>query len=303
MDSPPAIQDWHWEITRNCNLQCAHCIIGGFETGEASTEVSVQILSKMASLGGQKVFITGGEPFARNDLRLLMQWAKTFGISTNIITNGTYQETTVSLFADGLIDQVGVSIDGNESIHDLIRGSGSFRKTTSTLSRILETGKPVTVYLTINSLNLGSLDEIVLELIGLGVGSFHFNEINCEGRARKNSYLGLSEMDLTEKLRIIRSQLDPIIDLGCAPLDYSCEISSRSAYIDYKGTVYPCAELALHSPESPIGALLDVDFINSYTRYHATGRIPQTCRYVVFNASGISICLNNASPCPILKGG
>ncbi len=303
MDNPPTLRDWHWEITRNCNLQCTHCIIGDLETGETSTEASVQILRKIASLGCQRVFITGGEPFTRKDLHLLLRQAKTLGISTSIITNGTYQEATTSVINEGLIDQIGVSVEGTERIHDLIRGTGSFRKTVATLSKIVETGKPVTVYLTINSLNLRSLDEIVLELIGLGVGSFHFNEINCEGRASKNSYLGLGGMDLAEKLRIIRSQLDPTLELGSSPLDCSCEISTRSAYIDYRGVVYPCAELALHSPESLIGALLDEDFMNDHTLYHTTQQIPRSCRYAVYNASGISICLNDTSRCPILKGG
>lgn len=303
MDSPPAIQDWHWEITRSCNLRCTHCIIGGLETGEASTEASAQIINKIASLGGQRVFITGGEPFARKDLHSLLLQAKTLGISISIITNGTYQEATTSVISKGLIDQIGVSVEGTKRIHDLIRGSGSFRRTVATLSKIVATGKPVTVYLTINSLNLRNLDDIVLELIRLGVGSFHFNEINCEGRASKNSYLGLGELDLPEKLRIIRSQLDPIIELGSSPLDCSCEISPRSTYIDYKGVVYPCAELALHSPESSIGALLDANFMSNYMHYHTSTQIPRSCRYAVYNASGISICLNNTSPCTILKGG
>ncbi len=297
------IEDWHWEITRNCNQRCAHCLIGNMEIGEMSTEMALCVITKIASLGGRRLHITGGEPFVRKDLHLLVNQAKTIGLSVNIITNGILQDVIVPFVKDGLIDQVSVSIDGNETAHDLIRGHGSYLKTTSTLKAIVATGSAVTVYVTINSFSINCLREIISELIELGVSSFHLNEINHAGRAKANHHLEINGLCEKEKIDVISSQLDPLIEISDLSVDYSCAISSKIAYVDFNGNVYSCAELAIANPETAIAALLDNNFTEKFQKYHSGVKIPNKCRYSFYSTSGINICLNCSELCLVVKGG
>lgn len=299
----PQIEDWHWEITRNCNLHCAHCIIGNKEIGQIDTESALVVVAKMASLGGKRLYVTGGEPFVRQDLRLIVGYAKANGLSVHIITNGILQEAIIAHVSDGLIDHIGISIDGNETIHDTIRGSGSYHKTVSTLKAIIKVGLPVTVYMTVNSLNIGSLSEIISDLINLGVNSFHLNEISQEGLARTNHHLNVRELSENDKLELVISQLEPLIEFGDLPIDYACTVSQRIAYVDFNGNVYSCAELAITDPESMIAPLLDSNFQESFQLYHSQIRVPDKCRYSLYGIPGLDICLNHSDSCPLRKEG
>lgn len=303
MSKPLVIEDWSWEITRNCNQRCAHCIIGGQETGEMSTADALSVITKIVSLGGKRLHLTGGEPFVREDLLLLVNRAVTTGLSVNIITNGILQDAIIPFVKEGLIDQIGISIDGNETAHDLIRGHGSYRKTVLTIKAIVGAVLPVTVYLTINSLSIYCLGEVVSEMIELGVRSFHLNEINSEGRVKSNHYLEINGLDEKEKLEIISSQLDPLAEISDLSVDRSCTISPKIAYVDFKGHVYACTELARTNLTSMIAPLLDEDFTDRFRSYHSSIMKPDKCRYSLHSTSGMDICLNCAGSCPAMKGG
>ena len=295
------IEDWHWEITRNCNQRCAHCIIGNMETGEMSTDMAMSAIIKVASLGGKRLHITGGEPFIRNDLRLLVNQARTNGLSVNIITNGILQDVILPFVKNSLIEQIGISIDGNEPAHDLIRGYGSYRKTVATLEAIIETESAVRVYLTINALSINYLGEVIAELVGLGVNSFQLKQINHEGRVKTNHCLEINGLSEEEKIKIISSQLDSLIEIGDLTVDCSCAISPRVAYLDFNGNVYSCVELAMANSETMIASLFDTDFIDKFQSYHSDIKIPSKCRYSFYSTSGVDICLNCTDSCPAVK--
>ena len=41
MERELAVRDWHWEITKDCNLKCLHCILGGRGGQELTTQESL----------------------------------------------------------------------------------------------------------------------------------------------------------------------------------------------------------------------------------------------------------------------
>jgi MoaA/NifB/PqqE/SkfB family radical SAM enzyme len=298
----PQIEDWHWEITRSCNQCCIHCIIGDLEINEMDTDMALNVISKMALFGGKRLHITGGEPFIRKDLRLIVSKARAMGLSVNVITNGILHDVIMLFMKDGLVDQVGVSIDGNEAIHDLIRGYGSYRKTVSTLKTIIALESIVSVYMTINSLSINCLREVISELIELGVSSFHLNEINYAGRVKVNQHLKISGLHEKQKIEIISLQLDPLIEISSFSNDHSSAISPRIAYVDCNGKIYPCAEFAIVDPETSIAALLDNDFSDKFQAYYSNVKISGKCMYSSYSAPGINICLNSSELCPAMKG-
>lgn len=297
------IEDWHWEITRNCNQHCAHCIIGDLDAGEINTDKAAHAITLMKLLGGKRLHITGGEPFLRKDLRLLTSQAKSLGLSVEIITNGILQREIVSFAKNGLLNRLGISIDGDEITHDSIRGVGSYKKTISTLKSIVRTGLPITVYITITSINFGCIEKIISDLILLGVNSFHLNEVNQFGRAFTNNFLSVNNLSEYEKFKKIFSQLDSLIEIKDPTIDRACSVSPMTAYVDYNGNVYSCAELAITNSENAIANLFSGSFSQDFRRYHSDIKIPKECRYSVYGLPGINICLNSSELCPLRAGG
>ena len=83
-------------VTDRCNLRCFYCMPEeGIEFTPRqvlmSYEEMLRLMRNMAKMGIEKVRITGGEPFLRKDLMLLLRGlAETEGITTiNLTTNGT----------------------------------------------------------------------------------------------------------------------------------------------------------------------------------------------------------------------
>lgn len=79
------------EITRKCNLKCAHCLRGDAQHLSMSTAVIDKILD--SSAGIKTIFFTGGEPFLEPDLieyvvdQVIERDFECFGMA--VITNGT----------------------------------------------------------------------------------------------------------------------------------------------------------------------------------------------------------------------
>ena len=83
-----------WNLTRRCNLECAHCYIaaGPHEsaTSELSTAECLRIAREILALNPSPLFIlSGGEPLLRTDLERIAENAKDHGATVVVGTNGT----------------------------------------------------------------------------------------------------------------------------------------------------------------------------------------------------------------------
>ena len=105
-------------VTDRCNLRCFYCMpaegIEYMPRAELLTfEEMLRLVRVLASLGVDKVRITGGEPFVRRDLMdLLRGIAATDGITTvNLTTNGTLTAPHVAELKRIGIKSVNLSLD------------------------------------------------------------------------------------------------------------------------------------------------------------------------------------------------
>lgn len=139
-----------WHITDRCNLNCTHC----YQVNQSGSEVSFNHLQKIFeqftdfidyfSLKNSRpirahINFTGGEPFLRKDffdlLELLHKHKKTASFA--VLTNGTLIDDSIASRLKDLQPRfIQVSLDGNETTHDEIRGAGSYRKTLSALKKL-----------------------------------------------------------------------------------------------------------------------------------------------------------------------
>jgi len=133
-----------WNLTRRCNLECAHCYIAAgpreTATGELDTAECRRIVDEILAVNPAPLLIlSGGEPLLRPDLEELAAHAAAGGATVVVGTNGTLltDQRIAALKAAG-VRGVAVSIDSlRPTYHDNFRrGKGSLATTTAALGRL-----------------------------------------------------------------------------------------------------------------------------------------------------------------------
>ncbi|MCH7740744.1 MAG: radical SAM protein [Chloroflexi bacterium] len=154
-----------WNITRTCNLHCAHCYASSKDEiypGELDTTQAKGVLDDLAAFEIPVVLFSGGEPTMRPDLPELIEHATKLGSRTLISTNGTLltKEMVARLSAAGL-NRVGISLDGLEKTHDKFRGSkGAFKKTLQGIRNSIDAGMRVSMRVTMTKRNIHDLPAL-----------------------------------------------------------------------------------------------------------------------------------------------
>ena len=83
-----------WNLTRRCNLQCAHCYIAAGPHESATTELAtaecLRIVDELLVVSPAPMLIlSGGEPLLRDDLTKIAAYASQRGATVVVGTNGT----------------------------------------------------------------------------------------------------------------------------------------------------------------------------------------------------------------------
>ena len=154
-----------WNMTRRCNLKCAHCYAQA-ETDKGvdpiSTAQAKTMIDDLAAYGAPVMLFSGGEPTIRQDMPELAKYATEKGMRAVISTNGTLIDRAMAkqLKEVGL-SYVGVSLDGGEEVHDRFRGvKGAFRRALEGLDYCREEGIKVGLRFTINKRNAVEVPKI-----------------------------------------------------------------------------------------------------------------------------------------------
>jgi radical SAM protein with 4Fe4S-binding SPASM domain len=129
-------------LTRRCNARCPFCFYLSPENVKRSEELSLDEIKKISSSFGNLIWLafSGGEIFLRKDLveitRVFYEKNKpaiillpTNGLLPDVIREKT-GEILKSCGKSTVV--VKLSLEGPESVHDSIRGKGSFQKTLQT---------------------------------------------------------------------------------------------------------------------------------------------------------------------------
>lgn len=162
-------------ITGKCNLRCKHCYQEFYNDEILSYEQIKKIIKQFIKLKCKynkkkninkkgSVCITGGEPFVRKDIFDILKFLNQYkdDIDFFILTNGTLitDEIAKKLKEFNLL-YVQVSIDGNEEVHNSIRGCENFRKALDGIDVLKKYNIPVCVSFTANRVNYKTFSEVV----------------------------------------------------------------------------------------------------------------------------------------------
>lgn len=151
-------------LLNRCNLLCRHCYVEASPRGtlELPSELVLRTLRDAQALGISSLLLSGGEPFLYRDLpRILEAASELFDGDLCVSTNGTliHHKEAETLRRCGFRAQV--SLDGEESYHDVFRGvEGSFRRTSAGVDNLVSAGVPVSVVTTVCRENLASLPRL-----------------------------------------------------------------------------------------------------------------------------------------------
>lgn len=147
------------ELTQQCNLMCLMCFREGGQPAscELNTEEMCRLLGNLWAIGVFELRFTGGEPTLRPDFLTLLDQALGMGFYVSLGTNGVWEASLTEAVLDRKIDRFLVSLEGVETVNDLLRGKGSFKRTLNTIDRLIEAGKNVRVNTILCTITLDGL--------------------------------------------------------------------------------------------------------------------------------------------------
>jgi len=265
-----------WALSPKCNLTCVYCFPDAKAHRTIQNNLSmdklVKIADKIVESKTLKVTLSGGECLLLKDLWSIVKRLKEAGITVAILSNGISMPNDILKKIKENKLFIGISLDGpDEKLNSLTRGPLAFKKTISTIKKLLKNSIPTTVMVTVTKHNFYELERTVQLLSGLGVSAITLQDLRPFANKKQYDKLRLTatqEKELKYTLnRIIKSF--PKIFFNTSELmifDRSnvngnlmqCPAGDNFAYIDFYGDLFPCTSL----PTFKLGNILEENTIS-----------------------------------------
>ena len=168
-----------WELTKKCNLNCAHCRAEADDidySGELETDGVKKIIDDITSEYSPILILTGGEPLYRADIYDIASYAASKKLRVALATNGTLiTDESAKKIKDAGIARASISIDGSTaSSHDGFRGiPGAFEKALNGARLLKQNGVEFQFNMTVTKRNVAEIDDILALAIKEGAAALH----------------------------------------------------------------------------------------------------------------------------------
>ncbi|MBI3077187.1 MAG: radical SAM protein [Deltaproteobacteria bacterium] len=264
-----------WNITRRCNLHCAHCYLdAAFREGRRGDELDtgecLRVIDQITAVNPNALLIlTGGEPLLRPDLFTIADYATRQGLLPVIGTNGTLLTRGLAqkMLRHG-VKGVGLSLHAlRPEAHDAFTGvPGSWARAVRGAAMLRDTRRDFIIQTCCASWNYDEIPALADFAHELGARVFNLYFLVCSGRgqgmtdisaARREAILGrLFEIQKAYEGRLLVGakcapqyqriiyQADPASPFlrtfsgGCPAAIHYCQITPR-------GDVTPCPYLSV----------------------------------------------------------
>lgn len=259
---PEGLQELWIHLNNSCNLQCAHCLVSSGPKGEKGLppEKVSALVEEAFALGAHRFFITGGEPFLREDLpdlieSIAVRRKKELVLLTNgLLLTEKRLEFLKPLAKTGLL-QLQISLDGaSPETNDPIRGKGTFEKIIQALRRVRDIGFDPTVTVALTRRNVKDLSAMVELLAKENLRRLHLLYLHRRGRSLDMGDVFPSNEEILAAIRAARAlaaergvTIDNLESLKIrldAPAGTKFDLSNagwESLCVSYDGWVYPSA--------------------------------------------------------------
>jgi mycofactocin radical SAM maturase len=246
-----------WEITRQCNLSCSHCLSSsGRETpGELEFQDCISIVDQLAALKVFEINFGGGEPLLKDYFLPLLDYIHEKGMVTCVSTNGTVlNDEAVARFTGNPLVNVQVSLDGaTPEVNDRIRGQGTFQWILKGIELLANRDISLSINTVVTSINLAQLSQLK-DLASSFGAKLRVSRFRPSGRGRAT----WEELRLTSRqLQKLSEWLNNDVSILTGDSFFSiaseenrrelglnmCGAGKMTCCIDPFGLVYPCAFL------------------------------------------------------------
>lgn len=205
----PRLQLVAWELTRSCNLLCAHCRGSASNSqfsGELSTIECFHLIDQILGVATPILILTGGEPLVRDDVIQIASYAVSKGLKVVMGTNGTLLTEAMSAKLKAIpVSRVGISLDfPTAELQDKFRGkAGACEAALTGIANARAAGIDVQINSTITKSNVSLLPELFSLALKVGAVAFHPFMLVPTGRGRVLKSLEVSPEQYEETLNWI----------------------------------------------------------------------------------------------------
>lgn len=162
-----------YRLTRACNIHCKFCFASKYHK-ELNTEMVKTSINRLRNCGMREIRIGGGEPTVRNDLLEIINFCLDLKLKVKLSSN-LYEIDKIFPYLVQLPISITTSLHGNQNYHDYITGvDGSYIQTISNISKLIQKGKSINVHSTLTSENFMYVEELIQNLIKLGIKKVSF---------------------------------------------------------------------------------------------------------------------------------
>jgi radical SAM protein with 4Fe4S-binding SPASM domain len=156
-----------WNITKACNFNCLHCYenAGRKADDEATPEMVIQGIEKLAKAGVASIAFSGGEPTLLPHMIDYVRKANELGMYVAIATNGWVfaNKNVVKKYREAGLQFVQISLDGvDPEVHDSFRRvKGSWQRAVQAIKNCKEEGMFVEISMTVTKYNINDVKKMM----------------------------------------------------------------------------------------------------------------------------------------------
>lgn len=273
------------KLTNRCNLMCAFCSQGEAKNVDIDMHTVKKVLQEAKQYGVCEITYSGGEPLLYSGFQEVIVYGNQLGLHQTLVTNGMYLDRYLEDIMDK-IDQIGISIHGDETIHDAIVGSkGAYRKVIENIEKIIQTGNAPAIILnfTITENNVDAIEDVVAFAKSHGCRLFvaRLNQIGksaCNVEIQKTINKFFERLAEDSEIRV--SNVIPICQMPISKkhLCHSCSAGLASVCIEADSSVKICASSTQSLGSMKKNSLYEIWNNEEFITFRSLDWMPDLCK-------------------------
>jgi MoaA/NifB/PqqE/SkfB family radical SAM enzyme len=243
-------------LHESCNCRCVMCDIWQRKDGrEIDQSLVERQRASILRLGVKQVVLTGGEPLLHRNFEGICQVLKECGAQITLLTTGLLLGTRAEIVSR-LVDEIIVSLDGPEVIHDQVRRvKGAFRLIKDGVCAVRQhrSDMPIRARTTVQRANYAFLRETIAAARDLSLNSISFLAADVTSQAFNRELVWpvarQGQVALTpHEIEGLHDEVEALIEDNAAEIDTHFIVESRAKlrhvvrhFREQIGDFSPCA--------------------------------------------------------------